>query len=113
MTTTNCNPKPPSRWFAFRLRTLFVVVAILSIPLAWVAYCRNSIQQRHHFIEHLTGPPWTGIGGSIDPPLSLRLLGESGVRSFGFPTTMDKKSIDRAKRLFPEAEISIGPDDYE
>ena len=28
---------PPRRWFAFRLRTLFVLVAVLSVPLGWVA----------------------------------------------------------------------------
>ena len=38
MTTTHRTPKPPRRWFAFRLRTLFVVVAVLAVPLAWAGW---------------------------------------------------------------------------
>ena len=42
-------PMPLRRWFAFRLRTLFVLVAVLSIPLAWVAYSLNWIRERREF----------------------------------------------------------------
>jgi len=32
------------------LRTLFVLVAIASVPMGWVAYQLNWIRQRHEFI---------------------------------------------------------------
>jgi hypothetical protein len=41
---------PPRRWFAFRLRTLFVLVAVLSIPLAWVAHTLDWIRRRQDAI---------------------------------------------------------------
>jgi hypothetical protein len=40
-------PAPKRRWFAYSLRTLFVVVTVVSICVAWVAYERR--QSRHEF----------------------------------------------------------------
>lgn len=36
---------PPRRWFSFRLRTLLVVVAIVAVPLAWIA--KERAESRH------------------------------------------------------------------
>jgi hypothetical protein len=38
--TDNTNPKTtkPRRWFRFRLRTLLIMVTLLSAPLGWVGW---------------------------------------------------------------------------
>jgi hypothetical protein len=38
--TQNTNPvtTKPRRWFRFRLRTLLVMVTLLSVPLGWVGW---------------------------------------------------------------------------
>lgn len=43
--TAHDKPKPKRRWFQFRLKTLFIVVAVLCVPLAWVGVRMN--QKRH------------------------------------------------------------------
>ena len=40
------NEKPKRRWFAFRLRTLFVAVAILACGLGWVAFEAKRVRDR-------------------------------------------------------------------
>ena len=45
---TNVDKKSRRRWFAFRLRTLFLVV--VSIPLAWVAHTLDWIKRRQDAI---------------------------------------------------------------
>jgi hypothetical protein len=42
-------PAYPRRWFAFRLRTLFVVAAVLAVPCVWVA--RPSLKARFLWIK--------------------------------------------------------------
>ena len=44
MTDSSTTPVSPPRRFG--LRTLFVVVVIVSIPCAWVGYSMNWIRQR-------------------------------------------------------------------
>jgi hypothetical protein len=112
---------PPRRWFAFRLRTLFVVIAVAAAACGWIVYCRDWIRQRHQFFNDLPGPPWVGVSqpderGIIGSgsPWSLRLFGENGVQSFSFPRQTDNRIIERARRLFPEATIEYADfDDYE
>ena len=38
----------------FSLRTLFVLITLISIPLGWVAYQLNWIRQRHEFLARNT-----------------------------------------------------------
>ena len=42
----------PKRRLRFSLRTMLVLVAILSVPMAWVAYCKNWIRERHAVLEN-------------------------------------------------------------
>jgi len=42
---------PRRRWFRFSLRTLFVLMLLASISLAWVTYSLNWIRQRAEIIE--------------------------------------------------------------
>ena len=64
----------------FSLRTLFVLVAIAGVPMAWGAYQLNWIRQRHEFISH-----FGAVSGysptTVDPqaaPWPLSLFGEDG-----------------------------------
>lgn len=93
----------------FRLRTLLIVIALLSVPMGWVAYQLNWIRQRHEFLaENPTFPSFDDSmeGQSFarfDPPApwQLRIFGEPGHDWVGAP----KHLTDRARKLFPEARI--------
>jgi hypothetical protein len=98
---------PPRRWFAFRLRTLLVVVVLLALPLAWVAYSLNWIRERwverrrqgfyqSFFIDYGGTPvPWTLAVFREDGVAEIFLVGETSKRS------------DRVQQLFPEARVKI------
>jgi hypothetical protein len=90
----------------FSLRTLFVLVAIASVPMGWVAYQLNWIRQRHEF---LMDPTMFGIGGTSElyqasAPWQLSLFGEKGEGIVW--TTESRKS--EAAAMFPEAHIHVG-----
>ena len=110
------DPVPKRRWFRFRLRTLFVVVTVLS---CWLGYQISWIRQRHVFLasEHGTanslGVP-AGNGGKQIAPWPLWAFGESGAMgvfivakspSVDALTKYDQDRISEARRLFPEASI--------
>ena len=107
-------PTPPRRWFAFRLRTLFVVVAVFSIPLAWVAHTLDWIKRRQDAIGlgHLgilnETPKMTQRWASKPKPFNFwiahKLLGMYPSRNL----CRDKDSPltrEQAEALFPEAII--------
>src|SRR5262245_39893529 len=100
----------------FKLRTLFVLVAILAIPMAWAAYQLNWIRERHEFIAQyripLIGPVHyqdvrVNLGGAESqsltdrPQWSLELFGEKKCPSLTFPAS----ELARFNRLFPEGEV--------
>jgi hypothetical protein len=39
------------RWYQFSLRTMFVAVTLVAIPLAWVGYSLSWIRQRHEALQ--------------------------------------------------------------
>ena len=89
-----------SRYFRFRLRTLLVLVFVVSLPLAWVGYCLNWIRARHAVSHGGNGE----IRGPIhvDAPLALQPFGEKGVATiWRYPPL----TVDQLQRLFPEAII--------
>lgn len=59
---------PRRRWFRFRLRTLLIVVAVVAIPLAWIAKERRQSQIELQFAEELRALGFEGIalGGPYD-----------------------------------------------
>ena len=95
---------PLSRYFRFRLRTLLLVMTILSPLLAWTAYSLNWIMERHRVRmetcmveEDNRIPRPTAPGG-------LWLFGEQGM--YGFSLHPDSKiRLAYAKSIFPEAEV--------
>jgi hypothetical protein len=106
--------KPKRRWYQFSLRTIFVLVFVVSIPLAWVGYSLNWIRQRQEYRKrYYTG---MGMGGTVSEitgvraPGGLWLFGESGY--FEMNWSGDPKNKKECQRLFPESklsEASFGP----
>ena len=104
------NHTPPRRWFAFRLRTLFV--AVVALPIAWAGYSLNWIRERRQFI-----PKHRRYGlQEKTAPGGLWLFGESGVVAFTWPSDGDdpsgpwradaeRRSIEGMRRLFPETKV--------
>ena len=100
--------KPRRRWFAFRLRTLFVLVAVASIPLSWVGYSLNWVRDRK---RALAETPMFPSGGCMTlgwrtttAPGWLWLMGETGrdrIETLG----AQPAQVERLKRLFPEAQV--------
>lgn len=87
----------------FGLRGLLLAIALLSVPLGWVAYQLEWIRRRHAFLEQsdiVTYPPV-----AVDRPLpwSLRLFGESQQ----FLLDVPQAELDRARALFPEAILNL------
>jgi hypothetical protein len=103
-------PSPRRRWFAFRLRTLFVVVTVFALPLAWVAYSLNWIRQRHAAmaLSSIRVSPMPRL--SISAPWQLRPFGEGGVAYYSYRSNCPLNDSD-LKALFPEAvgRYKLGP----
>src|SRR3954471_7127421 len=86
----------------FKLRTLLVAIALLSVPMGWVAYQLNWIRQRHSFLDSHASTP-RKVWPNDKLPRSLRLFGEP-------PLTvryivMDQSEFAHAEQLFPEGEF--------
>src|SRR5262245_29819033 len=61
----------------FSLRTIFVLIAIISIPTAWSAYQLHWIRQRHQYIaDDCQSHDLLLFGEKGTAPWSLRLFGE-------------------------------------
>ena len=86
----------------FSLRTLFVLVAIVSVPLGWMAYQLNWIRQRHEFLDGREVQSFMDIMTLPAPlPWSLRFFGEP---AHGF-VVVAPEYVQEAARLFPAARI--------
>lgn len=122
---------PRGRWFRFSLRTLFVMMVLTSIPLAWVSYSLNWIRERREFLSH------TGVVGLVDgpavlyisptmshalarqsvpasvpvfersAPAGLWLFGEVGICELSCDVAAFPQAAEKAKVLFPEANIWV------
>jgi hypothetical protein len=86
----------------FSLRTLFVLVGLASLPMAWLAYQLNWIRCRHEFLSR---PNWKAMQPSVPPhaapksPWPLQLLGEPPQDVLA----VHEPDAENARRLFPEA----------
>jgi len=101
-------PIPPRRWFAFRLRTLFVV-AILALPLGWAAYSLHWISLRHGMLEAHNAKPKGSPNPDFAPivaPGLLWIFGERGVYVLKW-TPASAESVDELHRTFPESKIRV------
>jgi hypothetical protein len=116
-------PAPKRRWFRFSLRTLFVVVTISGIALGWVAYQLNWIRQRRELVHRtdIEALMWAD-GDYPTAPGLMWLFGEQGydiieiIVDLPIDPTIDVPPdrertetetalLERARSLFPEAEV--------
>lgn len=111
--------KPRRRWFQFSLRTLLIVVMVLSGPFAWTAYQLNWLRERHEILPDgntSSGPTRMKAvfhcgNGYAAAPWPLRLFGEAGCYALSTTFTDSSPEVIRLRRLFPEAEITCYPPD--
>ena len=105
--------KPKRRWYQFSLRTMFVLVFLVSIPLAWVGYSLRWIKERHDWLDN---PAHVGFAAMFehadgsDTPVTapgwLWVFGEQGLGK----VWCQPSQLETVQRLFPEA-VFNPPDD--
>ena len=84
------------------LRTLIILVAVASLPMAWVVSRLNWIHERHEFLAR---PNWSARPDPVPPhpapkaPWSLALFGEPPQDIM----SVHGRDAEEASRLFPEA----------
>ena len=99
----------PRRRWSFSLRTLFVVVTVMTISLALAVAYSAQLDQAAAWTSCSIAKisAWSGTSIRRDRPrLGSWLLGETGIQSFHVaapPWTPDE--VERIQRLFPEAQI--------
>jgi len=96
----------------YRLRTLFVLVTLISLPVAWVTHQLSWIRERQDYLTKfyemsskrpIEGsaelPQYGPLVALRSPPWPLGWFGEAGYAWMGDPKLLDS----RARELFPEA----------
>jgi hypothetical protein len=103
-------PTPKHRWFAYSLRTLFVVVTAFG---TWLGWNLHVVHQRQDLRKNLKGQQiqFSHSGKKTAPsvPAIRRLLGDEAVDTIVFPhhlmATAQEADVEEIRRMFPEAEI--------
>jgi hypothetical protein len=107
-------PKRKRRWFQFSLRTLIIVVTLLSILSGY--FCRQAqiVRERRAFLD--SAGQWTQLEvwnadalGVPALPWIRRTLGDESVCKIILPLATDITERQRIATLFPEAEILALP----
>ena len=99
------------RWFAFRLWTLLIVVAVLSIPLAWVAHNASLVRERRTMLKYLaTVDPFVLFTTRSPARLGWirMMLGDTELMRIELPTHKEGER-GQIQRLFPETEVVVRP----
>lgn len=115
---------PPARhrWFRFRLHTLLIVVALVAVPLAWVAMERRVSWREQDIARQLRDLGIRGVelGGPYDSwelglkgkgqtwwrNLAGRILGQRIVAIKGFPS--DYTNLAQARLFFARGARVVG-----
>ena len=98
------------KFLRFRLRTLFIVVAVLGIPMGWVAYQLNWIRERHGFVtQKHCATTMVIFSAHTKAPWSLSIFGENPVSAL---TEVPAEYAEEGRRLFPEAIVNPRPGDF-
>ena len=95
--------KSPRRWFSFSLRTLFVVITVGCVAIAWFIYQLDWIQRRHSAFQW--SPVLVAGRGATQAPWTLRLFGEEGSLEIVTMHPEGSPEIATLKALFPEASV--------
>ena len=112
-------PKP-SRWIRIGLWTM---LAIVTIAVSWLGEEVSFIRQRRHFqstlnrgesmpksTELIAENALTKPGRSPHIPLWRRWLGDKPIAELILPADTPQAKLEQAKRLFPEAAITVQQD---
>jgi hypothetical protein len=111
---------PPRRWFAFRLRTVFVVVAVVALLALSVRRETLIVEERRALREWVErngryggwiGYAYAANGARPRPriPRFREFLEDEAVEHVGLPRHSTDADLELAKSLFPEAS-DIGRD---
>ena len=97
-------PTPPRRrWFQFGLRTMFVVVTVLGVPIGWVAHNLHWIRQRNAWRDPNSGAFRAPL--VTNPPGRLGWFGETGEYYIELKNGT-QEDVDKVQSLFPEARVA-------
>jgi hypothetical protein len=104
--------QPRRHWFAFSLRTMFLLVTVLAILMTWVSHSLNWIRQRREVLQRWDAKEYQA--GYLNAPGMLWLFGEKGYVSLTRQLTpgyrpdlneWEQAELDWAQLQFPEAEV--------
>jgi hypothetical protein len=113
------------RWFAFSLRTMFIMVTMLCIAVAWLTYQLHWIRERHAAMSSLRGRQiltfdngssyrngkesfttfWVRVKRK-PAPWSLHIFGEWGAGYLILDLPETDPELAHIRKLFPEGSIS-------
>jgi hypothetical protein len=90
---------------------LLIGIALLIIPMCWVAYQLNWIRERHEFVsKHTGGVMTTAETANVQAPWSLQPFGE---RAAPMLWKVPDAFVEEARQLFPEAIVNPGPSHFQ
>jgi hypothetical protein len=105
-------PKPKLRWFRFSLRTLFVVVVVLSMPLSWLGWNWQIVRERRDCIttagvSHPNEDIWIcELSARYEPaPFPRNWLGDSLQTWIVVNSELGPDVYARIKHAYPEAKV--------
>jgi hypothetical protein len=102
---------PKRRWFRFSLRTVFVVVTLVAVGIAWMQSQVKTVRERERLIK--TSIFW-GVSSQHPPriPWVWSLLGAKPVNAIGLDKDkFSEVDVLRYKVAFPEADVMLGSRD--
>ena len=89
---------------SFTLRTLFVLVAVMAVGLAWLGVQVKWIHDRWEARRRYAGMHIA----EVCAPWSIRIFGEHGIGVIGMPPWQTDAERKELQGLFPEARIEKG-----
>lgn len=109
------DPTPPRRRFRYSLRTMFVVVTIAAILIMWATSEWRFVLDRKalasEFNDRIGPVGYVGPHSNPTPtiPFWRAWMGDRPRHAIDVPYGAPKDDFDRARMLFPEAEIHRSP----
>jgi hypothetical protein len=102
-------PVPKRRWFRFSLRTLFLVVTLVAVPLTWLGVEIKRLHEREAWRNNQSKTVMGWTGGSLRKMSWLRKqLGEMPMLWWELlDSAWTEKDREELQRLFPEAEVRL------
>ncbi len=99
-------PAPKRRWFRFGLRTLFVLVTLVSV-CCWLGLNYRQVRVREYLYQRATN----NSAGTLEPPYATelpmiwRLMGARQVDGFLLEPYASDEDVEELRAAFPEAVV--------